>query len=93
MQYDQPKTLGQRLFIANQFLSDPLLGAHSRDVPVYVDDLDNSLELAFEARPERLYIVENGRIAFRGGVGPYQYSLPAVRKWLLERFSQGDLKL
>lgn len=90
VQYVQPKILDERLFIANQFLKDPLLGSHSRAVPVYVDGLDNSLELAFEARPERLYVVEDGRIGFRGGIGPYQYSLSAVRQWLIERFSTTD---
>eukprot|EP01046_Picozoa_sp_COSAG06_P101601 COSAG06_NODE_47743_length_337_cov_0.655462_2_plen_37_part_01 len=36
--------------------------------------MENSVELAYEARPEKLIVVKNGCVVFKSGIGPYQYS-------------------
>lgn len=30
---------------------------------------------AYSAKPERLYIIKDGKITFKGGPGPYSYAL------------------
>jgi len=38
-------------------------------------------------RPERLYIVdESGHIAYRGGMGPFNYKPEEAREWLAARY-------
>ena len=38
--------------------------------PYYCDPIDNNARLAFEAVPERLYVVEGGKVVYQGGEGP-----------------------
>ncbi len=41
-------------------------------IPVLVDDMDNTTDEAYGAVPERLYLIgTDGRVAYRGGVGPH----------------------
>ena len=53
-------------------------------VPVLVDTMDNEATHAYGAFPERVVILQGGRIAYLGGNGPYKYDLTAVRRWLEE---------
>jgi type I thyroxine 5'-deiodinase len=80
--YAQPKTLEQRVAIANDFvqrLKYPL--------PFGIDDMSNAADLAYSAWPERLYVIdERGRIAYAGGMGPFKYDPEEVRAWLAKRF-------
>ena len=50
---------------------------------VYLDLMSNAASLAFGAAPERLAILFDGRVAWIGGIGPWQYSVPAAREALL----------
>ena len=50
--------------------------------PVYVDGIDNTVSLNFEARPDRLAVLRQGELVFLGGHGPSKYSVAAVDKWL-----------
>lgn len=77
--YSAPRTLADRLAIARDLVASQQLG----DAVVLVDDLCNVLELAYEARPERLYVVERGRITFRSGPGPFMYSPDKLREFLI----------
>ena len=48
-------------------------------IPQLVDDLDNTVMRAFDAFPDRLYIISpDGRIAFQGGRGPRGFSVPEM---------------
>jgi hypothetical protein len=80
--YAQPRTLAQRIAIGNDFIKRfrfPLSFA--------VDDMDNAADLAYAAWPERIYIVnEDGTIAYRGGMGPFNYNPDEARAWLEKRF-------
>lgn len=51
-------------------------------VPIVVDPLDNQALTAYASFPERLYIVQDGRIAYEGRVGPVGYDLKGLRHWL-----------
>jgi len=80
--YAQPHTLGQRLAIANDFVK-----RFKYTVPFGVDDMSNAANDAYAAWPERIYIVdETGRIAYRGGMGPFGYHPEEARAWLASRF-------
>lgn len=40
----------------------------------------------YGAWPERLYIVHDGLIVYKGGKGPFDYHLGEVQAWLSERY-------
>lgn len=63
------KTLEDRLE-AGRFLSDIV-----KNVPIVVDNMDDTICMSYGARPERLFIVDNGQIAYEGGMGPFNYNL------------------
>ena len=80
--YTQPKTLAQRVAIANDFIK-----RFNYPIAFAVDDIDNAANDAYSAWPERFYIIdESGRIAYRGGMGPFHYNPDEVRGWLAERY-------
>ena len=80
--YAQPRNLSDRLTIANDFIK-----RFKYPVPFGVDDMNNAATDAYSAWPERLYILdENGKIAYRGGIGPFNYEPKEVRAWLSTRF-------
>jgi Iodothyronine deiodinase len=80
--YAQPKTLEQRMAIANDFTK-----RFKYPLPFGVDDMGNAANDAYAAWPERFYIIdESGRIAYRGGMGPFNYKPSEVRDWLAARY-------
>jgi hypothetical protein len=80
--YAQPKTLAQRVLIANDFIK-----RFGYPLPFGIDDMSNAADQAYSAWPERLYIIdEGGRIAYRGGMGPFDYKPAEVRDWLAARY-------
>lgn len=80
--YPQPKTLEQRVAIANDFIK-----RFQFPLPFGLDDMNNAATDAYAAWPERIYIVdEKGRIAYRGGMGPFYYKPEEAREWLERRF-------
>jgi hypothetical protein len=45
-------------------------------MPVLVDDLGDSANLAYEAWPDRLFVIDReGRVAFRSPPGPYGFEI------------------
>ena len=84
--YAQPKTLEQRVAIANDFVK-----RFKFSLPFGIDDMTNAANDAYAAWPERIYIIdESGRIAYRGGIGPFNYTPEEAREWLAapRHFSQ-----
>ena len=80
--YPQPKTLEQRLAIANDFIK-----RFQFPLPFGIDDMNNAASDVYAAWPERIYIVdENGRLAYCGGMGPFHYKPEEARVWLEKRF-------
>ncbi len=78
--YAQPKTLGQRVAIANDFTR-----RFKFALPFGIDDMTNAANNAYAAWPERLYILDaGGRIAYKGGNGPFKYDPGEVRNWLVQ---------
>lgn len=82
--YVQPKTLDQRVAIANDFTK-----RFKFNLPFGIDDMSNAANDAFAAWPERLYILdESGRISYKGGNGPFKYDPKEVRVWLAAHFGE-----
>jgi len=80
--YAQPKTLEQRVMIANDFVK-----RFKFTLPFGIDDMSNAANDAYAAWPERIYIIdESGRIAYRGGIGPFNYKPEEARDWLAARY-------
>lgn len=52
--------------------------------PVYADLMDNRVNKAFGAMPERLFILLNDEVIYEGGMGPFFYNLDEVKTWLDE---------
>lgn len=81
--YPQPKTLAQRVAIANDFVKRFRYG-----IPLAVDPIDNRADALYAGWPERLYVVdEKGAIAYKGKTGPFGYHPEEVEQWLARRFA------
>src|SRR5262249_30816989 len=86
--YAQPQTLAERCAIARDFVQKLAHG-----LPLLVDPIDNPADAAFAAWPERLYVIdEAGRVAFKGGPGPFGYHPEEVEAWLRGRFGAARAK-
>jgi hypothetical protein len=43
-------------------------------IPMVVDEFDDRIGIAYSGMPDRLYIIDsNGRVAYKGGRGPFGY--------------------
>tara|TARA_B100001971_G_scaffold22733_1_gene17731 strand:- start:115 stop:315 length:201 start_codon:yes stop_codon:yes gene_type:complete len=52
-------------------------------MPLLVDDINDTVARAFEAFPDRMYIIgKDGRIAYKGGRGPREFSVPEMQEAL-----------
>lgn len=81
--YPQPKTLADRVAIANDFVK-----RFHYEVPIAVDDMGNEANEAYAGWPERFYIVdESGKIVYKGEPGPFGFKPEEVEKWLATRFA------
>jgi hypothetical protein len=82
--YAQPKSLADRVAIANDFTK-----RFKYPVPFGIDEMSNAANDEYAAWPERLYIIdENGKIAYKGGNGPFKYDPKEVRAWLAARYGE-----
>ncbi|EDV23173.1 Type I iodothyronine deiodinase [Trichoplax sp. H2] len=71
--FHAPDTLDDKIRLANNFRND-----FCYKLPFYVDSMQNDSMRAYSAKPERIYIVKDGRIAFKGGPGPFSYALDEI---------------
>lgn len=82
--YPQPKTLTQRVAIANDFVK-----RFSFPIPIGIDAMSDYADHLYGGWPERLYVIdESGKIVYRGGMGPFDYHPKEVTAWLARRFPQ-----
>ena len=82
--YRQPQTLEQRVAIVNDFVK-----RFNYPIPIGVDSMDDTANKLYAGWPERLYIIEaNGTLAYKGGMGPFNYKPEEVRAWLAARFPE-----
>jgi type I thyroxine 5'-deiodinase len=82
--YPQPRTLDERVAIANDFVQ-----RFQYDLPLLVDGIDDRADSLYAGWPERLYVAgEDGRIAYKGETGPFGYHPEEVAAWLEQRFPE-----
>ena len=80
--YAQPKTLEQRVAIAKDFTA-----RFKFPLPFGIDEMGNAADNAYAAWPERLYVIdETGHVAYRGGMGPFNYKPTELRDWLAAKY-------
>ena len=60
-----------------------ILAERYPQIPVYADNMDNEVNKAFGAMPERLFILLNNEVVYVGGMGPFFYNLDEVKDWLV----------
>ena len=75
------RNLEDRLTAARKFVQDTRLTSD-----VVCDSFDDQVNDRFGAWPERLYIIQDGVVVYKGGMGPFDYKLAEVKDWLAERF-------
>lgn len=76
--YAQPTRSDERLDKALRLLKEnPDIKA-----PLYCDSMTNDGERKYAAHPERLYVVVDGRVAYKGGKGPFGYKPEDLCEWL-----------
>jgi type I thyroxine 5'-deiodinase len=76
--YRQPRSLEDRLAIARDFAA-----RFDYPIPLLVDDVDNRVMHLYAGWPERFYVIGgDGRIAYKGGPGPFGYKPEEVEGWL-----------
>ena len=71
-----PTTLDERRAVAARLREAIDLG-----MPTLVDDLDDAVNIAYAGWPTRLYLIgADGRVAYRGGLGPFGFHPKELRK-------------
>lgn len=73
----QPKSLGERIKMA-RFMIDTL----KTNIPIVVDNMQNTLLKQYNSWPIRLYIIKDKRIIHTGGQGPFGYDPRALSQAL-----------
>uniref|UniRef100_A0A672TUN9 Iodothyronine deiodinase n=2 Tax=Strigops habroptila TaxID=2489341 RepID=A0A672TUN9_STRHB len=70
---------------AAQFLqkNDPLC-------PVVLDTMENLSSAKYAALPERLYLLQEGKVVYKGGVGPWNYHPQEIRAILEKMKSEKE---
>lgn len=88
--YTQTKTLDERISVANDFMEASKAGGLDVEgVQLVVDDpATEELNLKYEAAPEKLVYVHNGKVLFATGQGPFQYSLKGLARFLETQHSK-----
>jgi hypothetical protein len=78
VEIEQSKTFQERLDVATKCSGEIKLS-----IPQLVDDIENSCATAYNALPDRLFVLSaEGRIAYRGGRGPRGFDVDAMEKSL-----------
>ena len=70
----QPKTMDERMKVFTDWYE-----WLSPTSPHFVDTISDEARFAFNALPERLYIIEDGKVVYRGDAGPFGCASQAAR--------------
>lgn len=76
--YRQPKTMGERVLIANDFVK-----RFNYPIALGIDTMDDPVEKVYAGWPERFYIIDTrGTIVYKGEPGPFGFHPEEVEAWL-----------
>ena len=69
--YGQHQSLDER----EEAAQSCTIGMHL-SIPILVEEMDNSIDEAYGAAPERFYLIgEDGKVVYHGGAGPHFFDL------------------
>jgi hypothetical protein len=69
--YRQHQSFEERETVANTCSLDLHIS-----IPILVEEMDNAIDEAYGAAPERLYLIgTDGKVAYKGGAGPHFFDL------------------
>lgn len=75
----QPTTAAERTRVAVECCESLKLS-----LPMLVDDIDDAVGKAYSGFPDRLYLIDrDGRVAYKGGRGPYGYKPRELEQTLI----------
>jgi hypothetical protein len=61
------------------------------DVPTLLDDMNSTIDIAYCAWPDRLYVVGvDGRVAYQGGPGPFNFDADTFEGAIRAYLAVGD---
>jgi len=84
--HKEPTTIEERIELAKdlnkKFVLTHMQESTSASVPVLVDTMKNTASESYFAWPERLWIVQDGKVVYKGGIGPDNYHPEEVATWL-----------
>lgn len=84
--YPQPKTMEQRVAIANDFVQ-----RFKYPIPLLIDPMDGPADRLYAGWPERFYIIdESNKIVYKGETGPFGFHPEEVEAWLAARFPAAE---
>ena len=64
---EEPRDMLERSGVAQVCMTKLDMGP----IPALIDNMDNAVEQAYAAHPDRLYLIgRDGKVAYRGGPGP-----------------------
>ncbi len=84
---NEPTTYGQRCTVASRLVSEKKL-----TIPCLIDGMDNGASKAYQALPDRVFLIgRDGKLAIAGNRGPWGFApaLAASEKWLAAYKSTG----
>ena len=71
MLFADPTTADERVAVAESCATGLKFS-----IPTLIDDMDNSTEAAYTAKPDRLYLIgADGRIVYKSGPGPFGFRM------------------
>lgn len=73
---NQHKSLEDRLSAAR------ILVKEDPPCPVVVDEMSNCAAMKYGALPDRLYVLQGGKVVYKGAMGPWGYNPLEVRAFL-----------
>ena len=80
-----PQNLDERTILATSCVTK-----YKFTVPMIIDDMDGKVDADYQAKPVRVAVTDiDGKIAFYGGKGPFDFRLPPVEKVLKKLISNG----
>ena len=82
---EDPLDTGERRRVAQQCM----VALSLEPMPALVDEIDDAVGEAYDAHPDRLYLVgADGRIAYRGGPGPFEFHPDELEDAILEELGR-----
>ena len=81
--YTQPRTTEERVELARAFVDQMDV-----ETETLLDDIDNTAMACYAAWPERFYVIgTDGRIIYKGGMGPFYFDPDEVEEILRTQFA------